>query len=58
MSGIIEWAANGYKSDQPCKPLTRADMAASFPPRHKDCDCPLCQMDKQVLESAVEALFG
>lgn len=58
MTGIIEWIANGYKSDQPIKPLTREDMIASFQPRHKNCDCPLCQMDKRALESAVEVLFG
>ena len=57
MSGILEWAAGGYKS-QPCEPLTREDMIASLPPRHKNCNCPLCEMDKQAVQSAVEALFG
>ena len=38
--------------------LTEKDFLSALPPRHKDCNCPLCEMDKRVVESARESLFG
>lgn len=38
--------------------LTEKDFLAALPPRHKDCNCPLCQMDKRAVEAARETLFG
>lgn len=55
--GLLDYAIAG-KWDAAPKPLTEDDFIASMQPRHKDCDCPLCQMDKQCFESARESLFG
>lgn len=57
MKGLLHHALYG-KWDDPPKPLTEDDFVAALQPRHKDCNCPLCQMDKNCFESARAALFG
>lgn len=57
MKGLLDYALTGKWDDAP-KPLTEEDFVASMQPRHKDCNCILCQMDKRFFESARETLFG
>lgn len=39
-------------------PLTRARFLDALQPRHKDCDCCLCQQDKRVIAANCALLFG
>lgn len=58
MKGLLNYAITGKWSDDPPNPLTEDDFVAALQPRHKDCNCILCEMDKKCFESAREALFG
>lgn len=54
---LVDWVNTGWKT--PGKPLTEADMVAANPPRHGAlCYCVLCDMDRQIVESARATLFG
>jgi hypothetical protein len=38
--------------------LTEQDFRDALKPRHANCNCPLCQMDKSVIETASAVLFA
>jgi hypothetical protein len=47
-----------WDAPNPEPQITEEAFLAALPPRHKDCDCVLCKMDKQVVEAARKTLFG
>lgn len=57
MNDFAEFATRVKWNDLP-KPLTEENYLAYMQPRHANCDCPLFQMDKRVIESTREYLFG
>jgi hypothetical protein len=38
--------------------LTEQNFLAAQRPRHANCNCPLCHMDKSVIETAAAVLFA